>query len=230
MKSVGQLASPSLIGREPNYQAPTKQEIPSQVARFVDRLFTRLKAIFPAWKSAFVTENDYNEAKLIWLEALVNNGITTAEQFKQGIAQAEKSATPFFPSVGQFIEWCKLVDYSVLGLPDEVTLLARVKAFQGYGMDNIDKFKFVSNAEYWLITTLYCRCKTSEWSDKQLVEGVSKELAKMVNRIKQGELIPAPQITLPKVVEQRLSPQEIANRWSALRDALGAKLGMNNEF
>lgn len=223
MKSAGQLVNPSLIGREPHYQAPTKQEIPSQVARFVDRLFTRLKAIFPAWKSAFATENDYNEAKIIWLEALVNNGITTAEQFKQGIVQAEKSATPFFPSVGQFITWCKLVDYSALGLPDETTLLARVKAFQGYGMDHLDKFKFQSNAEYWLITTLYCRCKTSEWSDKQLADGVAKELVKMAKRIKQGESIPAPQITLPKATEPRLSPQEIANRWSALRRKLGAR-------
>lgn len=220
MKSVGQLANPSLIGREPHYQAPIKQEIPSQVARFVDRLFTRLKAIFPAWKSAFASENDYNEAKIIWLEALVNNGITTAEQFKQGIVQAEKSETPFFPSVGQFIAWCKLVDYSVLGLPDEEQLYRRIQAFMGYGMESLPEFKFHSNAEYWLITGLYCRNKASEWTDQQLRAAISKELAKMAKRLKSGEIIPAPQITLPEQAKQKLSREEISQRWQQLRSSL----------
>lgn len=223
MKSVEQLAQPSLIGREPHYQAPTKQEIPSQVARFVDRLFTRLKAIFPAWKSAFASENDYNEAKIIWLEALVNNGITTAEQFKQGIVQAEKSETPFFPSVGQFIAWCKLVDYSVLGLPDEDQLYRRIQAFMGYGMESLAEFKFHSNAEYWLITGLYCRNKASEWTDQQLRAAISKELVKMAKRLKSGEVIPAPQITLPEQAKQKLSREEICHRWRRLRSSLEAK-------
>lgn len=223
MKSVGQLVQPSLIGREPHYQAPTKQEIPSQVARFVDRLFTRLKAIFPAWKSAFASENDYNEAKIIWLEALVNNGITTAEQFKQGIVQAEKSAIPFFPSVGQFIAWCNVVDYSVLGLPDEEQLYRRIQAFMGYGMENLPEFKFHSNAEYWLITGLYCRNKAGEWTDQQLRAAISKELVKMAKRLKSGEVIPAPQITLPRQEKPRLSREEIRQRWQQLRSSLEAK-------
>lgn len=40
----------ALIGSNPNYSAPVtqgqKQEIPEQVAKYVDRLFVRLKAIF----------------------------------------------------------------------------------------------------------------------------------------------------------------------------------------
>ncbi|MFZ7136719.1 replication protein P [Avibacterium avium] len=184
------------IGCESNYHAPVgKQEIPPHVAKFVDRLFVRLKAIFPAWQAAFDGEEGYQEAKHLWLEALVNNGVTSAAQFKRGIAQAERENKPFFPSVGQFITWCKQDRFEALGLPSEEELYQRLKKFQGYGMLEIHKFHFESDAEYWLLTDLYCNNR--EATEEKLRKAVSKALKAMAARLEAGETLPKPQITLP---------------------------------
>lgn len=225
MKSVAELQARNLVGSDPNYQfQPLKTvEITPQAVAVMDKLFNQLTVICPAWHKALPSDESVANFKTVWLEEIINANIRNWKLLVRGLDRCKQSKNPFLPSIGQFIEWCLQEDYADLGLPDEATLLARVKAFQGYGMDNLDKFKFQSNAEYWLITTLYCRCKTSEWNDKQLADGVAKELVKMAKRIKQGESIPAPQITLPKATEPRLSQQEIANRWSALRSKLGAR-------
>lgn len=151
MRQINQLST-GLIGREPNYQAPKKQAVPDRVGKFVDRLFIRLKSIFPAWKQAFESDEFYNEAKRLWLEALLNNGITTAAQFQAGIAQAERSNSPFFPSVGQFIAWCNEGAYSGLPIPEE--LLTRYREFRASPCESAEAFKWQSAVEYHLVLQL----------------------------------------------------------------------------
>lgn len=73
----------------------------------INDLFSRLSAIFPAWRHAFDGDEAIREAKRAWLSALIRNGVTTPELIQQGLVQAERQTTPFLPSVGQFIAWCK---------------------------------------------------------------------------------------------------------------------------
>lgn len=75
--------------------------------QIINDLFARLQGIFPAWRSAFDGEEGVRDAKRAWLAALVRHGVTTPELLNRGIAQAEKQTTPFLPSTGQFIDWCK---------------------------------------------------------------------------------------------------------------------------
>lgn len=189
-----------LVGKEPTYQAtPGKQEIPPQVAKFVDRLFARLKAIFPAWQAAFDGEEGYQEAKRLWLEALVNNGVTTAAQFKRGIAQAERESNPFFPSVGQFIAWCKTDDYTALGLPTVEELQYRLNKFRAFGgFAEIERFEFISDAEYWLITDLANKSIRSGYSEAEELKAIKKALEEMANRLKSGVKLPEPVRTIAK--------------------------------
>ncbi|MFU2137858.1 replication protein P [Gallibacterium anatis] len=202
-----------LVGKEPTYQAtPGKQEIPPQVAKFVDRLFVRLKAIFPAWQAAFDGEEGYQEAKRLWLEALVNNGVTTAAQFKRGIAQAERESNPFFPSVGQFIAWCKAENYAELGLPDEAELKYRLNKFRSNGgFYNIENFEFASTAEYWLITKIANDAQQKAYTEMQEDKAIKKALEEMANRLKSGFKLPDPVRTIAKESTVRpYTPQEIA--------------------
>lgn len=74
---------------------------------FIDKLFLELKATYPAWSAAMKNDDDINNAKRVWLKAFVENGITKVNQVKIGLVEARKDARPFFPSVGEFIEWCK---------------------------------------------------------------------------------------------------------------------------
>lgn len=160
MQRVTQTNLSAVIGREPNYHAPSTQReraIPDGAVLAVNQLFVQLRAIFPAWRQSFPDKDSYREAKRIWLETLVNAGITTMKQLQVGIEQAKKSEKPFFPSVGEFVTWCKTDKYADLGLPNEEVLFGRIKRFMFLGMEDADKFKFRTNAEYWLITKLYER-------------------------------------------------------------------------
>lgn len=72
----------------------------------INDLFIQLVGISPAWKSAFNTEDQLTMAKRMWHKTFIEAGINTPEQIQCGIKKACRSTSSFFPSVGQFIDWC----------------------------------------------------------------------------------------------------------------------------
>ena len=85
---------------ENQYQAPDGAK------DFIDKLFDELKATFPAWAASMKTDQAVDNAKRVWTKAFMENGINQVAQVKIGLVHARKDARPFFPSVGEFIEWC----------------------------------------------------------------------------------------------------------------------------
>lgn len=215
-------------------QSNTKRiEVSEQMAMFVDRLFIKLKAIFPAWKYSLetknVSEDVLSETKLLWLQALVNNHITTAEQFKRGIECAEKSKRPYFPSVGEFINWCTDGNkYAYLGLPKAEDLHQRLLKFRPfYRSYEQDKFKFKSTAEYWLLTTIAYKSLQQGCNEAQELKLINHELDEMAKRLEAGEVLPEPVITLPeKPSFIPHDPELKANYFGNLKALWGTK----NEF
>jgi hypothetical protein len=65
-----------------------------------------LKAIFPAWSSAIKDQEAFNQIRAEWLKGLLENGIISDQQIEYGLQNARRHASPFLPSVGQFIQWC----------------------------------------------------------------------------------------------------------------------------
>lgn len=63
--------------------AVKKSNIPDNSVRLIDRMFIRLKSIFPAWKQAFASEAEYNETKQVWLEELFKAGIVNPQSLKE---------------------------------------------------------------------------------------------------------------------------------------------------
>ena len=96
----------------------------------------------------------------------------------------------FVPSVGKFIGWCKVVDYTQLGLPTLEKLLKRLNHFAFFGLEEADKFSFKNDAEYWLITDLYRRERRYLWQESTLRSQAEQALLKMAKRIQAGENIP----------------------------------------
>ena len=70
-------------------------------------MFHNLKLIFPAWRQNFKTEHEYLATKELWLNTLIDEGITSQKQIDCALKAARTSDTPFFPSIGQFITWTK---------------------------------------------------------------------------------------------------------------------------
>ncbi len=97
--------------------APVKKRVlPSNAALIINKLFSDLKAIFPAWRSAFPSENFEENAKREWTKAFIEGGIRNTQQIELGLKKARKWGEPWFPSVGQFCDWCKpnLEDYGLI--------------------------------------------------------------------------------------------------------------------
>jgi hypothetical protein len=73
----------------------------------VNKVFSQLQTVFPAWRQAFPDQKMLNAGKLQWSKALIEAGICTKEQIAVGFKKARTSDIPFFPSPGTFIKWCQ---------------------------------------------------------------------------------------------------------------------------
>lgn len=81
--------------------------VDDDTAEVVERLFRQLQAIFPAHKQAWPDDKTLAAAMRSWTKGFIAEGICTLEHIRFGIEQCRKSGSPFAPSVGQFIGWCK---------------------------------------------------------------------------------------------------------------------------
>ena len=156
--------------------------------RLVNRVFEQLLASCP--RLSYYTAEQVATAKQQWILGFAENGITTVEQVKQGMKALRAKEDDFVPSVGKFIGWCKVVDYTQLGLPTLEKLLKRLNYFAAYGLEEADKFTFKNDAEYWLITDLYRRERRYLWQESTLRSQAEQALLKMAKRIQAGENIP----------------------------------------
>ena len=156
--------------------------------RLVNRVFEQLLASCP--RLSYYTAEQVVTAKQQWILGFAENGITTVEQVKQGMKTLRAKEDDFVPSVGKFIGWCKVVDYTQLGLPTLEKLLKRLNHFASYGLEEADKFSFKNDAEYWLITDLYRRERRYLWQESTLRSQAEQALLAMAKRIQAGENIP----------------------------------------
>ena len=78
-----------------------------QSSTFINQVFHNLKLICPAWKQNFDSTQAYKATKELWLNTLIEEGITTQEQVNRGLKAAKLNASAFFPSIGQFVSWTK---------------------------------------------------------------------------------------------------------------------------
>ncbi|EGW7508902.1 phage replication protein [Salmonella enterica] len=118
----------------------------SDAERLVDALFMQLKQIFPAaTQTNLRSDADERVAKQQWIAAFSENGIRTRKQLSAGMQKARSSQSPFCPSPGQFISWCREGSGAL-----------------GVSVDDI-------MGEYWRWRKLVFRYPTSEqfpWRDK----------------------------------------------------------------
>ncbi|EAV5474321.1 phage replication protein, partial [Salmonella enterica] len=135
-------AMASIAGGNPEHG----RVVNSDAERLVDALFMQLKQIFPAaTQTNLRSDADERVAKQQWIAAFSENGIRTRKQLSAGMQKARSSQSPFWPSPGQFISWCR-EGSGVLGV----------------SVDDI-------MGEYWRWRKLVFRYPTSEqfpWRDK----------------------------------------------------------------
>ncbi|EMQ4317145.1 DNA replication protein [Yersinia enterocolitica] len=179
----------------------TKQQVPEQAAQIFNELFRQLKAAFPALMTSIKDQSDLNELRRQWVLAFIENGITSIDQVNAGMKIARQQATPFLPSPGQFIAWCKQGATRAAGLPDADELYDMVMDYAKRRdmFSSAEAFPWPSNPAYWMVTKLYSQQRVQGLSEQDLRKRCGKELADMSKRIESGEPIPAPVVQIPKL-------------------------------
>lgn len=185
-----------------NAPQPPDRRLHQEVEKLMDEFFEGLKQVFPASVStAWRNSNDEAAAKRQWIAAFAENGIHNKQQLSAGMKLARASGSPFLPSPGQFIEWCKQSVFAAAGLPDEDTLYAMVMTYCAKRGDyaSPELYPWQSNAAYWMVTSLYSMMRANNLSESELRIKCRSELRKMSARIESGEDIPEPCRQLPKL-------------------------------
>ena len=178
-----------------------KQQVPEQAAQIFNELFRQLKAAFPALMTSIKDQSDLNELRRQWVLPFIENGITSIDQVNAGMKIARQQATPFLPSPGQFIAWCKQGATRAAGLPDADELYDMVMDYAKRRdmFSSAEAFPWPSNPAYWMVTKLYSQQRVQGLSEQDLRKRCGKELSDMSKRIESGEPIPAPVVQIPKL-------------------------------
>lgn len=188
-----------LYGSSP---APVQSIVNPEAEKLVDALFRQLKQVFPAASQTNLrSESDESAAKKQWIAAFAENGIRSRDQLSAGMQHARASESPFWPSPGQFIAWCKQGIIRASGLPDESELYEMVMAYSAKrGLyDTPEAYPWTSNSCYWMVTKLYSEMRGLNLTEAELRKRCTKELAAMSKRIEANEPIPAPVVQIPKL-------------------------------
>ncbi|ELY4436993.1 DNA replication protein [Cronobacter dublinensis] len=189
----------------PAPERPEQGVVNTEAERLVDALFRQLKQVFPASAATNLrTEAEEAAAKQQWIMAFAENGIVRREQLAAGMKRARASLSPFWPSPGQFIDWCREGEFEQAGLPAVAELLAMVRTYcarRGLYASPTD-YPWQNATHYWLVTGLYSGMRLNGWTEKELAEQAKAELLKMARRIASGETIPdpVPMIEQPKTL------------------------------
>ncbi|MBD2804098.1 DNA replication protein [Xenorhabdus sp. ZM] len=173
-----------------------------EAEKLVDILFKNLKQVFPAAGSTIFKDlSDENTAKRQWIAAFAENGIRTKEQLSAGMRHARASESPFWPSPGQFVQWCKQGSIQNAGLPDEAELYDMVMTYSAKrGLYSTpESYPWSSHACYWMVTKLYSQMMGLNLSESELRKRCRQELISMSRRMESGEQIPEPKVQLTEL-------------------------------
>lgn len=73
----------------------------------INHVFKSLCAAKPSWRSGFKTNEDVNAYKEALALTFMENGINTPEAVQKALAESRRNDSPFMPSTGEFLKWCK---------------------------------------------------------------------------------------------------------------------------
>lgn len=182
-------------------EKPKQQPVTEQAAQVFNELFRQLKGAFPALMVNIKTQDELNELRRQWVMAFAENGITSIAQVNAGMKLARQQETPFLPSPGQFVAWCRQGEAVANGLPDADELYDIVMEYtarRGF-YASPEAYPWSGNAIYWMVTKLYSEMRSLNLSNPELKKHCAKELRSMSRRIESGESIPAPVVQIPKL-------------------------------
>ncbi|MFW0699045.1 replication protein P [Pantoea sp. R13S299] len=171
----------------------TENVIDQEAARLVDKLFNQLKLVFPAaGQTALKSDAHETAAKRQWIAAFAEGGIRSLDQLTAGMRQARASTSPFWPSPGLFVSWCK-DSSTILG----VSIEEAMAEFHRYNRDrglatSPEKFNWSKPVLYWVVTDARQAMLQRCLSESEVESFITRKLSEWAKKVAAGEQIPDP--------------------------------------
>lgn len=177
-------------------QAPqaAKQEIPPQAIEIFNILFRQLQGAKPAMMHTIKSQEQLDEVRRQYLKAIVENEIYHTAQIEAGMTMVRKQESPFLPSPGQFVAWCKAGAAAKYGLPTAEELFKTVMSFRAnrYKYSTAEDYPWRSKTDYWMVTAVSAAMTARLLTESEAITACSAEISRMASRIGAGEEIPEP--------------------------------------
>lgn len=182
------------LSRMAGSETDPQKVINLEAESLVDSLFRQLKQIFPAsTQTNLRTDADEKTAKRQWIAAFSENGIRTREQLSAGVRHARASSSPFWPSPGQFIKWCKdsstVLGVNIADVMNEFHRYSREKGLHAGGAEN---FPWSHEIMYWIVTDTRRAMYQRQLSEAETEKYAAKKLGEWAEKVAAGEKIPVP--------------------------------------
>lgn len=177
--------------------------------RLVDALFKQLKQLFPAAEQTNLkTPAQETAAKQQWIAAFAEGGIRTREQVSAGMRHARASESPFWPSPGQFIKWCKdskmVLGVSIEDVMGEFHRYAKEKSFQPGGPE---RFPWRHPVMYWIVCDTRRAMYQRQLSEIEVEKHARKLLDEWAAKVADGHQIPDPVLSIQAKPEPIQTPE-----------------------
>jgi len=187
-----------MMGPDDHHQPHQDNVVNMSAERLVDALFTQLKQEFPAAEQTSLrTEAQVTAAKRQWIAAFAENGIRTREQLAGGMRKARASLSPFWPSPGQFVSWCK-DSATVLGFGIDAVMaeFERYSREKGLHSGGPEKFPWQHPVMYWIVCDTRRQMYSRQLSEAEVEKFAAKKLDEWAKKIAAGETVPDPRKSL----------------------------------
>ncbi len=106
MKNANQIARSSVAAIREAEKTPATS-LNEEAKNIVNGLFKSLQAAKPGWRASFPDDESLRLAKSTFVKGLIEAQVTDRAMISLGMKKARLDPSQFFPSIGQFIMWCK---------------------------------------------------------------------------------------------------------------------------
>ena len=187
----------------------SEADVNVRVADIFNKLFIQLQATFPASMATIKGQDQLDEFRRQWTRAFLENGITTMDQVEAGMKQARRQDSPYLPSPGKFVSWCKdSTTVLGIGIDDVMGEFHRYAKEKGLHTGGAERFPWRHPVLYWIVCdtrrAMYQRCL----SEAEVEKFAQKKLDEWAKKVAAGEKIPDPVAALEvKTEPMQVNPQ-----------------------
>lgn len=229
--------STALVGMSAPAQPAICFEPDDNVRTLFNNLFRQLRVIFPAITAHIKTQAELDELRQQWTRAFAENGINSKSVIEIGLQRARMSESPFLPSPGQFVVWCREGATQLAGLPDAEAVMDEFRRYsKNRGQyPSAEIFPWSHPVMYWIVTDMRHAMYQYNHTDSELLKFADRHLSKWGKKLLSGQPVPAPKVQLPNlkrppttVAEKGLSTPETEAKGKAWLDEIRLRSAWKN--